>query len=84
MLTEDCNLYELAVNQTHSEEEDFKSVVASSLLKLKSSHRLSQRVLDDIIQINADITQSVCKKIKTTTFQILEAHNISMDCYEEV
>ena len=84
MQAEDCNLYELALNQSHSEGEDFKSVAARSLLKLKSSHRLSQRALDDIIQMNTDITQSVCKRIKTTTLQILEAHNVSMNYCEEV
>lgn len=34
--------------------------------------------------MNTEITQSVCKRIKPTTLHILQVHNISMDCYEEV
>ena len=81
---EHYSLNVLATNTSHTEQEDVKSVAARSLMKLKGDHHLSQRALDDIIQMNTEITQSVCKRIKTTTFHILQAHNISMDCYEEV
>ena len=81
---EHCSLNALAINTNHaSEQVDIKSVAARSLMKLKSDHHLCQRALDDIIQMNTEITQSVCKRIKTT-LHILQAHKINMDCYEEV
>jgi len=63
---------------------DYKSVAASSLLKLKLDHRLSQRTVDDILQMNQDISQNLCQNIKHSVFEVLREHCVSNDCFKDV
>ena len=87
---QDGNLNGLTVSTSDIEQAQFggdsnyQSVAARSLLKLKSDHHLSQRALDDIMQMNIDITQSLCQTLKINTLNILQRHNVSMECYQEV
>ena len=82
---QDCSYNGLSVRISYNElEEDYQAVAARALLKLKSDHRLSQHALDDIIQMNTDITQSLNNVIKLNTLDILRKHNVSVECYQEV
>ena len=65
-------------------QESYQKDAALHLLRLKSSHNLSQRALDDVISANSALVSAITEHIKVDVSAVLQSSGINSELCEQV
>ena len=62
----------------------YKETAAKYLMRLKLDHKLSQKALDVVVEMNKDMVKAVTDDLKAKVENELQCHNASLELYQGI